>query len=470
MEKPQNPPRLERLKPRLRKKFVKKVKTRVPWVGHIINDEKIAGDLNIDDGSVEVQAREGSLCLACRGSRMLCGKPRCPAILKLYSFVKTSKSVGSERMLGSSPPGIFVGRIGYPHVYAGPLVPPVLGDTSLFDAPEQWLGNTIDEIIGFRTNLVRGKFRVNVKKPFKNLRFLNRTLEVALSRDPVETEVAFRKKPSGRFLLDGTVQPMGPSAVLRSMQVGNVKTDSRIEKAYSDGDLKAESAVLGLYSNGVPVSKIQRAFSFGAFGLKDQRKLVPTRWSITAVDSTVSRRLIEDEVKGNRPIDEYRVYEFSHLGNRFVVLLTPSSWRYEWMEAWYPRTFWNPQSRHVALGGDWEGYKGRTKYASIGGCYYAVRLAAAEFLAKERRQAGVIAMREIHPSFITPLGVWINRECVREALRRDHRKFDTLIEAMAHVESRFTIGLKDWVETSVLFKDALYQERITKYLPSSPET
>ena len=199
--------------------------------------------------------------------------------------------------------------------------------------------------------------------------------------------------------------------------------------------------------------------------MKNQRKLVPTRWSITAVDSTVSRNIIEDEVKRNRLIDEYRVYEFSHMGNRFVVLLTPSSWEYEWMEAWYPRTFWNPQSRDVAMGGDWEGYRGRTTYASIGGCYYAVRLAAAEFLAREGRQAGVIAMREIRPSFITPLGVWINRECVREALRGEYRKFDALDEAMGYVGSKFTVRLEDWVGTSVLFKDALYQERITKYLP-----
>jgi len=373
-------------------------------------------------------------------------------------------SVGSDRMRGSSPPGVFVGRIGYPYVYAGPLIPPVVGDTTLYDSPEQWLGNTVDEIIGFRTNLVRAKFRVNVTKPFQNRRFIDRTLEVALSRDSVETEVTFNKKPSGRLLLDGEVQPMGPSAVLRNIDVGSFRSDTRIEKAYGDADLRAENAVQSLYSDGVPVSKIQRAFSVGAFGLKDQRRMVPTRWSITAVDSSVSRNLIEDGVKGNPLINEYRIYEFSHLGNRYVVLLAPSSWRYEWIEAWYPGTTWNPKGQHIAMGGDWEGYRGRTTYASIGDCYYAVRLAAAEFLAKERRQASVIAMREIHPNFILPLGVSINRECVREAFRREPQKFSTLDEAMKHVGSRFAIGLDEWVQTSTLLKDSLYQERLTKYL------
>jgi len=452
------------LKASLRKRFVKKVKRRVPWVGHIVNDEKIAGDLNVPSHNVRIQAWEGSICLTCRGSRMLCGKPVCPAIVKLYSFIKTKKAADSNQMYGSSPPGIFVGRIGYPYVYAGPLVPPVLGDTSILDAPEQWLGKTFDEIIRFRTSLVRGKFRVNVKKPFQNRRLQEKTLEVALSKAPVYTEVAFKKKPSDKFFFDGTVQPMGPSAMLRKMNVGNFKTDSRIEKAYADGDLKAESAVLDLYLNGVPVSGIQRAFSVGAFGLKNERRMVPTRWSITAVDSTISRSLIENEVKGKPTINEYRVYEYSYLGNRFMVLLTPSSWKYEWIEAWYPGTVWNPAARDIAMGGDWEGYRGRTTYASIGGCYYAVRLAAAEFLAKERRQAGVIAMREIHPSFITPLGVWINRECIREAFRRDGERFDNLTDAMTHIGSRFALGLKHWVASSVLLKDALYQERLTKYL------
>ncbi|MEM2110560.1 MAG: Nre family DNA repair protein [Candidatus Bathyarchaeia archaeon] len=447
-----------------RGKFLKKVKRRVPWIEHIINDEKTAGDLNIEADNVEAHAMEGSLCLICRGSKMLCGKTRCPALLKLYSFLKVKKIVDADRMAGSSPPGIFVGRMGYPHVYAGPLVPPVLGDTSLFDAPEQWVGRTVDEIVGFRTNLIRGKFRVNVKKPLENEQFLSKTLEIALAEEPVDTEVTFRNRPSGRFLFDEDIQPMGPSALLKKVEIGNAKLDSRIEKAYNDGDLKAAEALLDLYVDSVSVSKIQRAFSVGAFGLKKQRRIVPTRWSITAVDSTVSRRLIEDEVKGKQPINEYRVYEFNYLGNRFVILLTPSNWKYEWIEAWYPGTLWNPQSSNIAMGSDWEGYRGRTTYASLGGCYYAVRLAAAEFLAKERRQAGIIAMREIHPSFITPLGVWINRESVREAFRRGGKRFDTFKESLDYISSKFAIRLDEWIKTSTLLKDFLYQERITKYL------
>jgi len=257
---------------------------------------------------------------------------------------------------------------------------------------------------------------------------------------------------------------MGPSAPLLKIEVESAKVDDRIEKAYNDVDLRAEEAVLNLYLNGVPVSRIQRAFSIGAFGIKRQRRLVPTRWSITAVDSAISRRLIEDDVKDKPEINEYRVYNFNYLGNRFVILLTPSKWRYEWIEAWYPGTLWNPNGDGIAMGSDWEGYYGRSSYASLGGCYYAVRLAAAEFLSREGRQAGVIAMREIHPSFITPLGVWINRECVREAFRREYEKFDTLHEALAYISSKFSIPISEWIRASTLLKDEILQMKITKYM------
>jgi hypothetical protein len=452
----------KKLKSLRRPKFVKAVKKQLPWLSHVITSETAAGEFNLTP--TITTSRRGSLCLACRGSRRLCGKPRCPALVKLYSLLSVRKRMPQDHLAGSSPPGIFVGRMGYPHVYAGPLVPPMLGETAHFDAPEEWVGRSVDDIIAFRTNLIRGKFRVNVTDPSANDRFLTRTLEMALSSTPVDAELTFHKRPSDRIFLDGTVQPMGPSALVKKMSVGSGTTDQRIEKAYSDHDLKAEQAVLDLYRSNVPVSKIQRVFSVGALGVKPQRRMVPTRWGITAVDSTISRRLIEDQVKENPLINEYQVYEYNYLGNRFVVLLLPFHWSYEWMEAWYPGTSWNPYGRSIAVGSDWESYRGRTTYASLGGCYYAVRLAAAEFLAAEHRQAQVIAMREIHPSFLLPLGVWINRECTREAFQQDRHSFDTLPESLAYIGSRFAIRMADWIDAGTLLKDSVLQKRINDYV------
>jgi hypothetical protein len=185
--------------------------------------------------------------------------------------------------------------------------------------------------------------------------------------------------------------------------------------------LKAARAVSTLYEKGVLISKIQRAFSVGAFGLNDNRRLVPTRWSITAVDSIISKDQME-QIKLFPEINEYRVYESQYLDNRFEVLMIPGAWSYEAMEAWYPGTIWNPSGRHAVMFSDWEGYEGRNKYATIGGCYYAARLAVGELLTRERRQAGVVVLREAHPGYIMPVGVWQVRETVRHAVKQKRLK------------------------------------------------
>ena len=131
--------------------------------------------------------------------------------------------------------------------------------------------------------------------------------------------------------------PFGPSAPIRDLIVSNARWDRQIGKAYSDTDLKATNAVLEIYGKGVLVTKIQRAFSVGAFGLKKNRRLVPTRWSITAVDSIISKELME-KVKIFPEINEYRIYESRYLDNIFEVLMIPSAWSYEIIEAWHPGT------------------------------------------------------------------------------------------------------------------------------------
>jgi len=434
------------------------------WILKLIDNPEVAADLNYNaDYLLEKAVTWKGLCVACKGSKFLCGKTRCPLIVRLKSYFRTMPLISGMDMDGTSPPSVFVGRIGYPYVYAGPLVPPVHEDTSFFDLPEFWFGKTMDEIVGFRSMLVRGKHRVHVKRFEEAGKIMDKTRELALSRGPVDVELGFKKKPQIQFILDDNIQPFGPSALIRTMNVGTSRWDHQIEKAYGDTDLKAAEAVVTLHKKGGLVSKIQRAFSVGAFGLKKQRRLVPTRWSITAVDSIISKNLME-QVKMFPEINEYHVYESKYLDNQFEILMIPGAWSYEAMEAWYPGTVWNPTGRNVVLYSDWEGFDGRTTYAAIGGCYYAARLAVGEMLMKERRQASVVVLREIHPGYIMPVGVWQVRENVRNALRQSPLKYNTLEEALARIASQFRIPLKRWVESSKLLQDTLFQKKITEYL------
>jgi hypothetical protein len=190
---------------------------------------------------------------------------------------------------------------------------------------------------------------------------------------------------------------------------------------------------------------------------------VPTRWSITAVDSILSKDLME-KVKTFPEINEFRIYESTYLENQFEVLMLPDSWSYEAIEAWYPGTVWNPKGRWIVMFGDDEGFGGRTTYADIGGCYYAARLAVCELLMKERRQATVIVLREARPGYIMPVGVWQVRENVRNAMRQRPLKYNTLEEALKRIQSQFHIPINQWINKSTLIKNALYQQKITQYI------
>jgi len=433
------------------------------WLLDILKESSVASEINYDEGQIVAKASKSGLCVACKGSKFLCGKTRCPIIVKANYFLKSVPLMQSEDITGASPPSVFIGRIGYPYVYAGPLVPPIREDTSVYDIPEFWFGKSIDEIVGFRSMLIRGKHRVHVQKFIEAGKIIEKTRELALAVNPVDVELLLKSKPRGFLVLDDEVQPFGPSAPIRDLRVGNARWDQQIEKAYGDIDLKAAQAVLELYSKGVLVTKIQRAFSVGAFGLEKNRRLVPTRWSITAVDSIVSKELME-KVKTFPEISECRVYESRYLDNIFEVLMIPSAWSYEIIEAWYPGTVWNPRGRSVFVYSAWEGYDGRTTYAEIGGCYYAARLAVCEQLLKERRQATVIVLREAHPGYIMPVGVWQVRENVRNAMRQKPFTFNTLDEGLKWIASRFQIPLHQWIMRSELLKNALFQKKITDFL------
>ncbi|MCD6127347.1 MAG: hypothetical protein J7J21_03100 [Methanomicrobia archaeon] len=390
---------------------------------------------------------------------MLCGRSRCPILINL-NFHSKYKLLDKTELNGSSPPSVFIGRIGYPNVYIGPMIPPEVGDTSIIDTPERWFGKSIEEIVDFRVKLVRGMYRTNIKDRNKMIEL---TREIALSKKPVDSEMILSKKPRRQIVMSDEVQPFGASAPLRDLSIDNTYWDRKMEKCYYDTDLKAKEAICFLYKEKVPVSSIQKAFSVGAFGIEKNRKLVPTRWSITAIDDMLSKELMEN-VRRYPVINEYRVYESEFLDNRFEILMLPQAWSYESMETWYPGTLWNQNPESFVLYSDFESYKGRTTYARIGGCYYSARLAVLEALEKERRQATVIVMREAHPGYIMPVGVWHVRENVRNAMRNKPLKFNTLEEALLRIAERFEISIDFWIENSEILKEVFAQKKLTQWI------
>jgi len=399
-----------------------------------------------------------NICLLCRGTKLLCGKPTCPILVRTSSISKLEIANRNE-IFGSSPPSVFVGRFGYPKVMVGPMVPPFQGDTSYLSKFDYWYNAQIEEYVQRVTSLVRGMYQVRADKPPENYNFLLNLHDLALSSKPVDTHVNFKGKIISKIYLSEDVQPFGPYGYLERMEYTPSTSDKAIEKVYYDKDLRATEAIWKLYEQKRSLYTIQQVFSLGMLGSKYRRKVVPTRWSITAVDDSLAKFLM-NKIKDFPSIDEYRVFFSSSMGNVFSVILIPGVWRYEFIEIFHKGSVWNTWSEAPAIAGDFEGPDGRTTYASIGGCYYASRFATLEYFNKIRRSGGAIIIREALPSYYMPVGVWIVREGVRKALQENFKSFSTLNDALKEAFSKIKANFNDVLINSNLLKSLLRQRKL----------
>jgi DNA repair protein NreA len=363
---------------------------------------------------------------------------------------------------GSSPPSIFVGRYGYPKVRIGPMIPPLHGDTTILDRTELWTGKSIEEIANYRLSLVLGTMNVNVHD-ISSSRYLENLQELAMSERPAEAEATFEKRPVAdahmqkELRLDHEATPFGPAAPLRGFNVSSLSADQRIETAYYDTDLRAAEAMMELYRRSVEVSIIQRVLSMGMLGVKKKRKLVPTRWSISATDDIISSMLVK-EIAMNPTIDLFEVTRYSHLANYYSIILIPNHrWIFEMIESWFT------SRGQVATGADNEDERGLNHNPTIAGAYFAARLAAAEHLARRHKKAGAIVLREIHPNYVMPLGVWQIREGVREALKNPPQKFERFDHAMSFACSYMSVSKNEIVQKSWLWKSFKGQTKISDF-------
>ncbi|ADI31587.1 Nre family DNA repair protein [Staphylothermus hellenicus] len=402
------------------------------------------------------------LCAVCRG-RGWCGLSYCPLLARRMATYKLRRVVGSRELFGSSPPSVFVGRHGYPYVNIGPSIPPITGDTSIYDLPEKWLGLKLEKILDYRWSLVTGSRKHRVDDLSDS--FIEKIHEIILSIKPVDVEVYLEKPPKPSIIFSEYEPPQGPRAPIKNVRVvGNPRIPRIIDRVYQDKDFKAVDAIIELYKHNIPVTIIQRIFSVGALGVQHRRRLVPTRWSITAVDDTISKYLVE-KIKEYDEISGIEVYVRKYYDNLFIAILYPGKWSFEWMEAWWPGSTWNPGEREVVVEGDYEGFKGRTTYPEIGGCYYATRLAIAEHLYGRKKQAVAIVLREIYPGFNIPIGVWFVRENIRAMMRnKPVLKTNSIREVLEFIDKETKLGAEKWISSSRLLKRILYVETIDKYL------
>ncbi len=332
------------------------------------------------------------------------------------------ETLQGDSLFGSTAPEIFVGRSGYPNVSTGVLSPMAQdADAADFATSGEWYqrGLGIDDVLQRRTGLLNStrSAKVDVDDVWDG--FVGTQREVAIADRPVDVEVGLDDASSLDIGLDDISTPTGPRANATSAELAeNPHVPRAVEKTLEDDDWRAEGAMTYLYERGFDVYEVNNILSAGAMGQNRERKLVPTRWSITAVDDTVGK-FLRGGLLNRDTIDETEVWYNEYMGNRYWVILTPGRWEFELVEMKAPESVWNPVAESYYLSSASEGYEGRTGYVEeTAGAYYASRLGVLEHLQERDRQAKCLVLREVTDEYWAPVGVWQVREGVRNAFQQ----------------------------------------------------
>jgi hypothetical protein len=348
--------------------------------------------------------------------------------------------VRGETHVGRASPEIFVGRSGYPNVSSGILAPT---DPESNAAEHVTSGNWYDQGIGienvlqYRTGLLNSQQAsdVNVHDTWNG--FIGTQREVAIADSPVDIELDLASAPNVDLQLGEVSAPTGPRAQAADATLTeNPSVPRAVEKTLEDDDWQAQGAMNYLYRRGFDVYEINSILSAGALGQGENRRLVPTRWSITAVDDTIGE-LLRGQIRNAPSIDAVQVYEETYMGNRYWIVLAPGTWEFELVEMKSPGSVWNPSSDgSVWMQSAHEGYEGRTQYVEeTAGAYYASRLGVLEHLVEQDRQAKALVLRGVSDDYWAPVGVWQIRESIRNAFDQRPATAETFHDAVNQLTS-----------------------------------
>ncbi len=359
-----------------------------------------------------------------------------------------------------SPPSVFVGSsLKYPFMNVGVLSP--LGfpkNPWIYDAEEYWAEKDfkIEDVLKLRNNLLNSRFRSRATDVRIKNKFLDVTKLIGISSKSVDLEIELKNKVRINKEKDKVLAPKRLSASLKKVKItSNVKVSQIVDYVIND-EVKANEALSTLYKRKIPLSSLNKILSVGVLGLKKNKKLVPTRWSITAVDDSLAKELLK-KVREYKTIENYELFFGEFLGNQYGIFLFPKIWSYELFEIYSPNSSWNP-TVGFKVSRDFESFRGRKDYASdTAGGYYATRLPILEYLNKRKRQASVLVVRLETPSYWAGLGVWVVRESIKRTLSKKQFLFDSLESSISSFkdifESRYNFDCnKIFQESRLLLK------------------
>src|SRR3989339_504943 len=323
-----------------------------------------------------------------------------------------------------SPPSVFIGsKLQYPLVNVGILSPLEKDENAwVYDDAKFWSKNNfeIQDVIRLREGLLNSKFQTKVQDLKLSNKLINIAQEIAIASKPVDIEIELKNRLNLDKKVDRVLTPHGMKAQLKEAKItSNVKVHKMVDRVMND-EIKATEGIQTLYKKNFNEYSLSKILSVGVLGLKKNKKLVPTRWSITATDDIISKKLISD-IKN-----------------------------YKWVT-------------------DYENYHGRKDYASnTQGGYYATRLPILEYLSKIQRQASVLVIRLEKPTYWASLGVWVVRESVHKAFENRSMKFkdkeELLLSTKKISEIKHQFNPEEIFKRSILLNNIQAQKRLGDWI------
>ena len=58
-----------------------------PWLLKLIDDHNLTADINNNKSKFIISSKTSSLCVACKGGKYLCGKTRCPLVVRFSKYL-----------------------------------------------------------------------------------------------------------------------------------------------------------------------------------------------------------------------------------------------------------------------------------------------------------------------------------------------------------------------------------------------
>ena len=359
-----------------------------------------------------------------------------------------------EKSTRQQIPSIFVSKNNYPNIAVGFLS---TTKDQFHDNPQFWANRNyqIPLISGLRKDLLHTPFVANVKE--RANKQLELAQEFALAKRAVNAEITYISRNTQSLKSQGEAIPFGPSAKLsRVTPIENTPVDHRLEKAYYDIDASATTSLHELYKKGVQEHILSKLLSVGGLGRGQGRKLVPTRWSITAVDDTLCKSL-KDKIVTEDTLP-YQAFMGDYLGNYFLVLIYDGPFMFHFIEV----------MPNKVVKEDCESALGRTEYAKeTAGGYYAAKEGVLSYLASIKKQATVVCIRFITDEYYQGLGVWVVRESVKKTMATQSILFSDkeLLSTYAKKfsQKKYGVNLQPFIDGSLVLKTLKSQKRLFEF-------